>query len=188
VNASPVVCPRCRSSNQLQKVSAAVDEGTSTASYGYRGISAQTQLARQLSMPERPVAVRTENGTAGCMGTGAVWLVIGIIITIILGMTNFLANQLHRYMHDWPSAMKYAAIICVIGFVITIIPVASIASRKSARELDRVKAEQWAWDQMKLIWDRLYYCSRDGIVFPPNNTSNYTPAELMRPWLIRQVK
>jgi hypothetical protein len=155
----------------MRKVSAVVSEGTARSSHG----SSTTDLASKLRMPPRPT-FRGGPGMGqplalGCLGTWIAWLLIALFG--------------YKVLQVGKSGAPYA-----IGMIITVIVVSILVitnvTRRREEEARTVQEEAERWDRMHQIWEELYYCSRDGVVFRESNTSRFSDAAVMIVWLAQQ--
>lgn len=163
----PIACPQCNSSDQLRKVSTLVDEGSA---HGSTGGTVKTDLASKLSMPTMP-QVQTNTGMeigCGCLATLLACTLVG------LGIGALIKN------------LTTGNIIGGVLFWISFITVIVIVLTRNSRQKQWVQEEQKRWHKVKSIWDSLYYCGRNGIVFSDRDTSNYVQADQMKDWLRRQ--
>lgn len=178
VGGGPLSCPRCTQSDQIRKVSTVVREGTASrpSEYWTSGalptpygpVTTRTDLARQLTMPAPPRVSRSLGGEIGC-GFGVVfilWLVVGSIFAVL-------------------RLIPLAVILDVLllaGLVVWIV----FAVRRHSEEKDMVAAQNKQWPAMERVWNDLYYCFRDDIVFCGDAPSRNAPSSEMLGLLIEE--
>ncbi len=170
---SVLVCPRCNSNSHMRKVSAVVSEGT--AASGYKVSS--TDLASKLKMSPMPRTTMTGSDVAGPLGIGCLVSWITWLLIALIG---------YKVLQFGKSGEPYA-----IGLLITVMLVSIIVStnfsKRRQEEARRVREETIQWNRMQQIWDELYYCSRNDIVFSESNPSEFASASLMVGWLAQQA-
>lgn len=153
----PVKCPRCGNGDQVRKVSAVVADGTASRpseywtggalSVPYPDVVARTDLARRLRL-RPPPAPSTEPGIEIAMGCGAAigLAIIGAVISVV-------------------TRSGTAVNICIwIGLLGAIAWIIYVVRRHNA-EKQRVADEMKYWPRVQRLWEDLYYCYHNDVVF-----------------------
>ncbi|HZR44108.1 MAG TPA: hypothetical protein VFB12_28600 [Ktedonobacteraceae bacterium] len=161
--ASSFHCPLCHSMDTVTKVSSIVDGGSAT-SVGYHaagrfsGMSvttSMTALAGKLAPPSLPRFRVAAEGYNGCavpliILSGLCFVAIGWLFG--LPSTSGPANNSNLFSLLFILFGLGFALYPIIGFVV----VAIIRHKKRPR-----------WEQARAIWERLYYCARNDVVYLP---------------------
>ncbi|MEJ5200992.1 MAG: hypothetical protein WHV66_02055 [Anaerolineales bacterium] len=183
-------CPKCAAIDQIIKVSAIVNSGTSSGTFagptgsvsfskgnttfnpGFAVLSGtqQTELASLFTPPAEP----KRRKPIGCIGYFFIVCILGLLIL------GFSANaSLAEAQSQFGYGDDYAAfaILCAIGFLV-IVGWLSYYVPKKTKEFDALYyREMDLWRVAIERWDRLYYCMRDDIVFDPTTNIAFTPQE-----------
>jgi hypothetical protein len=155
-------CPLCHSIDAVTKVSSIVDGGSATSvgyhatgrSYGTSVTTSTTALARKLSPPSLP---RPPIAAAGSVGFGA---------ALLLGVGLFMAG-VGYWMITTPGSTGpgsgFLFLVPGLGFIayllLAVIVTAIIRQKKRP-----------GWQRAIEIWDHLYYCARNDVVFLPGSS------------------
>jgi len=164
-----VTCPLCGKDDNVQKVSAIVDGGTSVSSYsgvapsvnvyngkvGYGGayvsgnVRSSSHLAQKLAPPLKPNEPRTPTK-----------IILGWFTLVLFG--GFTIYCLSMGYTD-PGTF-----IC--GFLPAIIAgVMIIAGNQEKREIkENYDKGMPIWKEEMAKWNKMYYCHRDDIMFEPD--------------------
>lgn len=169
MEASGVHCPACGQIDAVRKVSAIVSEGTSysegSGSAGNTYVTvyskSQTNLSSRLSIPKLNTYWLDQ-----FRGAGIVFLCIGIPFGIC-GSTLFGGWHTLDLNRDLLS-FSFA----IIGPVL-FVPAFLLKRRKVAR--DKPKREQ-----AYALWECMYYCQRDDLVFVPGSPEQHFSSSRMR--------
>jgi hypothetical protein len=159
-----LVCQRCRSNGGLRKVSAVVAEG----SVG----NSKTNLASKLDMP----GLQSFSGhdgydyAWGCIGSGLLW----ILLTYLIGAALSLSGN-------------GATVLFFVGVALSMVVISIVFVSKDAGARKGAEARRLTWMKMKHIWDDLYFCSRDDIVFSAKNPASYIVSNQMLEWLLSEA-
>ncbi len=171
----PVKCPRCALNDQIRKVSTVVNEGTASrpSEYWtsgaiptrYPDITSRTGLAERLSLPA-PSNV-SAGGVVSQIGCGvfvgiAGFLIGGFIIGIILSA-----------MHVPDGGQTVFDLLMIAVLVAWIVAVV----RKAAKEKRDSSWENKAYPALRRVWDDLYYCFRDDVVFRGSDSTKWAPTD-----------
>ena len=172
----PIACPRCSKDDQIRKVATVVREGTASRPSQhwtsgafptpYAPITSRTDLANQLRMPSPQKVSRSLGGEIGC-GFGVavvVWIAVGSIFAVL-------------------RLIPLAAVLDVLlflGFVGWII----FAVRRYSDEKNLVDEQNRLWPAMERVWNDLYYCFRDDVVFRGSAPSKSAPSSEMVRFLV----
>lgn len=170
-------CPRCGRNDQLQTVSAVVSAGTSTGaetSDMWPSVTThrQTQLARQLALPNKP-RLHLE-APVGCLSVGAfaIAAISGFIMLFwISGLPRLTPTQ--RAQSPWIPI----SIVATITAIFLIVGVTSVRGR-TRRAAEARTTNEWnskRWDFASKLWDNLFYCARDDVVFDRRDGSKWVP-------------
>ena len=156
-----LVCHRCRSNSGLRKVSAVVAEGTSGNS--------RTELASRLDMPTKPGFTGHDgyDYAWGCIGSGVLW----ILLTYLIGAALHLSGN-------------GATVLFFAGVVLTMIVIGIVFSGKDTQARKYAEAQRQTWMKMKYLWDDLYFCARDDIVFKGSDPASFVASTRMLEWLV----
>jgi hypothetical protein len=159
------ICPHCRQTDAVRKVSALVSEGTTRSEQlgvapnlmgsdiflvGMHGTS-RTDLAERLAP-----RVRRPGGVG--------WRVFFAVVAIFLGSAMACGLSLFAVT---PEFGRFACGNWVLGILV----VAGVGGLVPLLGIPRVSREQTAYDAMmeraRARWNSLYYCGRDDVVFNP---------------------
>jgi len=175
---SGVVCPQCDHDDLIQRVQAVVAGGLTEvkSSGGFGGITysdgqwgvvggptatsgtATTLLAQRLMPPPKPKLDSNK------LKQAMLWFVL--LLALVLGLNCF-------------SSGSTEGAIC-IG--VPSLLVITVAIYRDSQRRRRAKAELLnrvaAWELAMNRWRRVYYCSRDDIVFDPETSEWCEPADL----------
>ena len=164
-----LACPVCRRNDRTDKVSSVVRRETGQAvALGAGGVFAfQTALSKALAVPEPP---RAEPWTQLLRRTVRAWLFLaGVTAVVMLAPLPDLLGL--------PSSLMAAALIAAIGWFGFVSPVLSGRRLNLAKQAARRQLPLWA--QARERWSRLYYCSRDDVVFVANEERCESPEQLL---------
>lgn len=178
-----IVCPVCGLSDQIQKVTAIVDSGTSSTNLtgptavvttnekgklnyggGFTTMSGRsiTNLAQTLTPHNKP----TKKSVYGC-GTYLLLALVGLMTIPLIGATAENGN---------PAAGFFLAVILWGGILWYLIDNNKKKSAEYEAEYKRALAQ---WEKGVRSWDTLYYCFRDDVVFSAENrTLQIRPFEM----------
>ena len=175
-----VVCPQCNKDDLIQKVSAVVASGISTGNFsgpmggtayidgksggmsGYTHLSGQsiTELAKVIAAPLEPIKPK---------GIGLLWL-------LLILAPFFVANIIHSLSGETLPALSAA------GGIVTFLYLLYWLYEKNKKKIDAAKlqysVDKISWEKAFAIWNRLYYCHRNGIVFDPDTGKTCEPANI----------
>ncbi len=150
----PTYCPKCQKDDRIYPVSAVhsrgISHGTFSSTDGTVSGTSQTVLSGRLNplpKPSIPCFV------IGCSGF---WVAIGAVGSVYL----FLLVRFFESTEILELFRGLASSICLyFGIGLGIYLVASLL----------VKWKMPRWMAAMEVWNRCYYCDRDGIVFDPTN-------------------
>ena len=194
-----VVCPKCKRSDNIQKVTAIVTQGTGVieehggididTEYGMDVIPltyssvARSNLARKLAAPEKPL----QSKSYGCIAAlfisrlGIALVVSMILVALFLCSFPFLAAT---YAQN--NTLFIGILIAgfgIIGLVLFSSIRAGWRQLRSASEQRKFHdARVQAWEVSYKRWQQLYYCFRDDGVFLPGQSS-FVPVNQMSDYL-----
>lgn len=177
---SGVVCPQCGHDDRIQKVQAAVvggiSEVRSSGSFGgvtYSGGqwgafggpsatsgTASTLLAQRLMPPDEPQQGTSFGSHLKQAGLAIVLFYSGVFSFGIFGAETF-----------WIGCISLPVSLIVIRLLYR-------ERQKNRRAKAQFPARMQAWEQAMARWGRVYYCSRDDIVFDPETGESCHPADL----------
>jgi hypothetical protein len=175
------VCPVCKQTDRVEKVSTVYAAGISTGAYsggttgigissgGAIGVGAahtnltsvmQTQLSWRLAPPPRPLPP-----TAKWRG-GTIGLLIFLAFAWLIGFAATAASEI--------TAKG-------IGIAVILLSIAGTIGLITSMQPERAKKVEYArhvmrWQQARANWERLYYCGRNDIVFLPGVPDACVPA------------
>lgn len=179
-------CPRCGNSDMSQAVTAILAGQTHVIQGSQRSVGAawtgsgvvpvlaggtfsgshQSELARMLDLPPP----RPPSATMGCLGS--ILIALGLVFggftvwAVIVSSSDQQDTTEARQADDAPmltavvGATFFGGPPLIGGIVIV------AASRRQRR---RMPASQSAWRGAALVYQRLYYCARDHLVYDPAN-------------------
>jgi hypothetical protein len=167
-------CPQCGQIDAVSKVSALVSSGTATYS--------QTNLASRLSFPFSPPSQPDPYESPwGCGYVGCLILAVVLAIVVSYLVLSVLGGGGVGVQLIIPS---------VLVFVVLVVIATNRTAREARNRKESVEAahQRWAvakqrWERAGMAWHKLYYCSRNDIVFlPPERPGErtiYAPASNM---------
>jgi hypothetical protein len=173
------VCPKCQREDAIQKVSAIVLTGRSTATFsgpsiavaqvggkltpaaGYTQLSGSTvtHLASLLAPPAKP----KKRNPGGCY--------------VLLGIWGLLAAVSMPAIFLSEPDMRWMAVFGIVWLVIGILAFRQ-ASRESAKYPSAYDQQLKQWERAMSIWESTYYCFRDDLVFDSNTGNATSPQSL----------
>lgn len=155
------ICPSCEKDDRIYKVSAVysggISHGTFSGTEGSVSGTSQTVLSGKLAPLPKP--------SISCFVTGcsAFWLVIGAIgIIYLFLLSGLLASTADsaNLLESVGGLAPFISSVCLyFGIGLGIYLVASLF----------VRSKMPRWTAAMNVWNRCYYCDRDGIVFDPTN-------------------
>jgi len=162
---SSIHCPVCNHTDKMEKVSAIVDKDTqklsgtsqewvSDKNGGYLRTVPVTgqqmsELAKKLAAPPQPQA----------KGFSLFFIVIGVLLLINAVISLLSLNSIGN-------------LICFATYLIPLIIIYLAKTNHDKKEQARVASEEPPWNSAKEVWNRLYYCYRDDIVFDGGDIKN----------------
>jgi hypothetical protein len=167
MEARGIRCPICGQIDSVQKVSAVVNSGTSYRELvgGYN--KSQTALSNQLAIPELNLDILNQLRTVGI-----IFLCVGIPFAAC-GTAAAFGSLGNGHIDLTLGLTIYSFVALGLLFLIPalILRYQKIAADKPKRERARV------------LWEKLYYCSRDDVVFVPGFPDQSFPASNTRKML-----
>lgn len=169
---APVKCPRCGLNDEIRKVSTVVNQGTASASTPYRNVVSHTDLATRLRQPAPPAAAKSPELGCGCLGAAA----IAVLLLFILGIAKVGVKPVSTGVPNYIVPAIIAVVVSLIGWIVW----ALIAKAREAN-LDRLIQSTAVpqWQARIRVWEDLYYCFRDDVVFRGSNPSQCVPSNDM---------
>lgn len=161
-----MACPVCHKDDRIEKVSALVSTGTASSGL----FRSQTDIAAKLVAPSRPPAYE---GPWGCFSVGFVILSFAAFL-IFLGIFLWYASVPGGRPLDVVQELLVTLALAVIAIFVIIHHVPEAKRRKEAAILTSRQHEE-AYN----IWNKLYYCYRDDVVFRQDNPNVYAAASQM---------
>lgn len=175
-------CPVCKELDTVQKVSSVVSSGKATANisgpfgalsyndgvgiiggYTFSKGNIISQIAKELSLPEHPSEERKIN----VMQWKTLMIIFGVPGAFV-GGTLVLWSFGFLFLEGKPLISLF--FLAFGGILLS-------AFLKGIRKLERVEsgtdsdyeARKQIWKAVEKIWNQLYYCSRDDVIFDPEN-------------------
>jgi hypothetical protein len=166
-------CPQCRQGDSVSKVSTLVSSGSA----GYE--VAQTDLASKLRAPSNSPTYQSP------------WRWFSVLFVLVAfslgGLSAFLV--VYFWLLWFPGGYLYNP-GAVIGFHVAAIVLMSIVVITVIYKVNEAKRrKEWVtsiyprWQRARELWDELYYCARNDIVFLPDRPGAYAPASEMDSFL-----
>jgi hypothetical protein len=153
------VCPVCKQSDKVKKLQTVYNEGMSRFA--------------PPPMPGKTVSILR------IMVFNMVLVGIFVfLILVLVGSESF--GQVHPYIEITLVVLALAAI--VLALILSY-----MAFTKVVRGDEEATERYSAWDRAMANWNRLYYCTRDDVVFDPQ-TGKVVPEEALRDMLSMDVK
>jgi len=173
---SSIHCPVCNRTDKTEKISVIVSKDTHKLS----GISQEwvsdkdggfwrtvpisgkqmSELARNLTPPPQPQAISYS------------WLdYSGRIIALVMGFILLIVG-----LSDLDAFIVYVPciLICAISGILGIMA----KTKHDNKEQARIDEEEPLWKSAMEVWNRLYFCYRDDIVFDPDTKSSCQPQDV----------
>jgi hypothetical protein len=162
------VCPVCRQSDAIQRLSAVVLGGKFyLPQFNGSGLGT-SELARLLAPPPTPVS------TAGVRTS--TWIGLFLFFgfwPVALGASNYLYTNffleyaeglypLNEYFETLLTLAIPASLVIFVLVMLTLISSHLILKKKAEK---RYAMEKPIWEQAMMHWNLTYYCHRDGVVF-----------------------
>jgi hypothetical protein len=153
----PTYCPKCQKDDRIYPVSAVhsrgISHGTFSSTDGTVSGTSQTVLSGKLAPFPKP--------TIPCfvIGCSGFWVAIGAvgIVYLFLLVGVFESTDILELFGGLASSI--GSICLYFGLGVGIYLVASLIVRRKMPQ----------WNAAMEVWNRCYYCDRDGIVFDPTN-------------------
>jgi hypothetical protein len=186
-----IACPKCGNAEKSQKVSGIVAAGTGSGSYsgptggvtysdgqwgtvgGYTTLSGQhsTTLAQLLSPPDVPKKSSTclPVAVVGCLLYSAIPVGLGFIMSIMSPLTK----QLSVVPSDTTCLLGVA--IPLGGIIIATVLLLRYGQWAGQDATKHYEAAHTRWSSAMERWSRLYYCSRDDLVYDPETGESFPP-------------
>ncbi len=192
-------CPKCGRNDQVRRVSAIVKsqiqhlEGTTLTEKYYRNEDGQlhsttesvpftgkqsSELARQLSPPSKPEKPRG----LGCL----LWLGLGSAALLALflavnGLAIFSVGLFNPDLEAWRFTLTSLGCMVTSAVVALSLPFFLHRHKKAISEATaKYEKDVSAWGAAMEKYRRSYYCSRDDIVFDPEEGTFCDPSQLTR--------
>jgi hypothetical protein len=199
-----VVCPKCQRSDNIQKVTAIVTQGTKViverggididTNYGMDVIPltyssvARSNLARKLAAPEKPLQTRSHSCVAALFITR---LGVTLVVSVILVALFFCSFPFLAATYAQNNALFIGILIAGFG-IIGLLLLSSIRAgwrqaRSTSEQRNFYDARVQAWEDSYERWQQLYYCFRDDGVFLPGQSS-FVPVNQMSDYLKAETK
>lgn len=194
-----VVCPKCQRSDNIQKVTAIVAQGTKVieerggidinTDYGmdvlpltYSSV-ARSNLARKLAAPEKPLPTRTY----GCIAALFISrLGAGLVVCVMLMGLFFCSFPFLAATYAQNNSLFVGVLVAGFG-LLGLILFSSIRAgwrqiRLTSEQRNSYDARVQVWEDSRERWQQLYYCFRDDGVFLPGQSS-FIPINQMSEYL-----
>lgn len=162
-----ITCPLCNKDDRIQKVSAIYSSGVSRSEYGgpsstlvFSGdnvgvagtitsgsVTTASQLALKLAPPRKP----EYPGTDPVLIIGIFMLILAICITFMLGI---------------PGVFKEGWVILVGSYLFGFLFV-WLGNKNSKANKASYTEKLTTWEKQNQLWNKVYYCFRDDVVFDP---------------------
>jgi hypothetical protein len=199
-----VVCPKCQRSDNVQKVTAIVTQGTRVieerggididTDYGmdvlpltYSSVT-RSKLARKLAAPEKPLQTRSY----GCIAALFISrLGAGLVVCAMLMGVFFCSFPFLAATYAQNNSLFIGIFIAGFG-IIGLVLFSSIRAvlrqtRLTSEQRNSYDAKVQAWEDSYKRWQQLYYCFRDDGVFLPSQSS-FVPVNQMSDYLKAENK
>ena len=194
-----VVCPKCQRSDNIQKVTVIVAQGTKVieerggidinTDYGmdvlpltYSSV-ARSNLARKLAAPEKPLPTRTY----GCIAALFISrLGAGLVVCVMLMGLFFCSFPILAATYAQNNSLFVGVLVAGFG-LLGLILFSSIRAgwrqiRLTSEQRNSYDARVQVWEDSRKRWQQLYYCFRDDGVFLPGQSS-FIPINQMSDYL-----
>jgi hypothetical protein len=164
-NNMPLFCPVCLKDDRIFKVSAVysggVSHGTFSSSEGSVSATSQTVLSGKLTPLPKPSSSCFVIGCSGlCIATGIFLL---FVIGFLLLAPSFLGENVD---YSDPDVLGFNVNLGFAGVFWLVVGLGIYLLASSS-----IKRKMPHWITAMEVWNRCYYCGRDGIVFDPSNGS-----------------
>ena len=175
-----IECPLCHQNNAIQKITGIVSSGTKSGGVGGIGIGLgdsdmglmiggttySSSLAKLLSPPKKPSRNSSFYNLVGLIAIPLPFVAISLLLST---MYDF-------YQIEKPLSFFWSFIfLLVVPLFLSIMIFKRI--RNKITEETSIKSELWR-EQIS-IWNRLYYCHRDDILFDPRTGQFFSPHEIL---------
>lgn len=167
---SKTVCPKCGQSDKIEKVSAVVKSQVQMRGSGIQA----TALAAALAPPPEPeLKVRASGAIMGpqrksCLGETGFWTNVVLLAGVGLLFTWWgLSDGVFSF-----TSLFGIALLVFAGFYY-------YSSQRKLQGAEAVHADATAdWKRKMQMWDELYYCYRDDVVFNPRTGRSAAPSNI----------
>jgi hypothetical protein len=175
-----LVCPNCQQIDQVQKVSAVVDTGTTASAFivkvpgrAIRGRAigqTRTDLSIKLAPPPEPQYTRNIRRL----------IASSFLITLILVIAGIIFNGGVTILSDFSGSVRFTLGISVILMsaipFLGLIPITKSNNKYKQRAMTELDIIHRTWEESIRKWKELYYCARCDRVFLQNQQDS-SPAE-----------
>jgi ribosomal protein L37E len=175
-------CPRCGTSEYVEKVSAIVGAAPAGGFAGPPSMKTnQADLRQKLALPPAPVYRSPWNF--------GVILLFGIVLLVVfICLRSTILGWLMLYTTPNDSDTLGGMIAFTIFTLLWLgLAIFIVWSRRSLARERRAKVAAWvaAWPSVRARWEQTYYCARDDIFFLPGEQGIYKPSEME--WFLQQT-
>jgi len=174
-----LICPVCRKDDAIQKVSAIFSSGVQATTLELETY-AQSAKGMTISKQALRLAPPAEPKKPG----GLHWLlwIVGLILSFLFDWVFALSAMiLLPSLAREGEASPCTACGCIgfpLGLVLPVVALVLLHSFLLKRSKSRYSREFPVWQAMMERWNRLYYCSRDDVVFDPATGESVGPEAL----------
>lgn len=185
------VCPLCKKTDDIRKVSTIIAQTTSIYSRSQYQIAPQNLLTHYLKPPSPPPLKSTGSTSWSfvliVLFLVCIWLVIGFIA---LNVLIIWANGLHttsllliNLVDEYPMELIFQVLLGTEFLVVLLflLYVSRGAARKAKEALLQRENDERSgrWKQAMDRWNAMYYCYRDDVVFLPGRSQKYAQPPFM---------
>jgi hypothetical protein len=144
-------------------------------------LTRQSDLAAQLMAPVKPTEPALHD--TGCVDLLMLLGVplISIVITLYIFFSSYTVNSYGRRGLDWGTFVLLPIFIIIGELLLYFVwrrPAAKEAKKRYLSDIQLYEQNELEdWKQKMVIWERLYYCARDHVVFDPINQQYRDPRQ-----------
>jgi hypothetical protein len=162
-----IVCPQCSKDDRIEKLSAIVSAGVQAmggevvGAGSLQGVMVSKQATR-LAPPAEPKKPQ-----------GLHWFiwVVGLLVVVACGGTGSLVTAFSAIAESSarnPGLATGFSSLITCGFPLAVfVGLFILHNNLKKKDISRHEVEFAAWQAKMSVWDKLYYCARDDIVFDP---------------------
>jgi hypothetical protein len=145
-------------------------------------LTQQTNLASQLDAPARPPEPKLKDSSCVDLIMMVGMPIASIVLTVVIFINSLGHNDFGQFIYEWSACWTFPVSLIVGELLILFLW--RIPASKAAKDTYEVqmaiyeKNELAVWKRKMVIWERLFYCFRDHVVFDPAKQEFCDPPQI----------